>query len=391
MSLWSSLSRETLPTGAPVRPIRIMHLTSVHSAFDIRIFQKECKSLASAGHRVTLVVPHLRDEEAGGVHVQAIPEAGGRLSRMTRTVWRVYREAVRRPAEVYHFHDPELIPAGLLLKAKGKKVIYDIHEDVPRTILKKSYLPRWVRRLISWLVERTENTACRCFSGLVAATPAIAERFKRLNGSTLLINNFPRVRELLPSVVGPWNQRASSVAYIGTIVANRGIRKIIAAMDLLPETLNPTLKLAGSFNPPNFQDELARLPGWRKVEFLGLLDRAGVANTLGCVRAGLVLYPPDPNNVWSMPHKLFEYMSAGVPVIASDLPSWHEIIVGAGCGLLVDPLNPQAIADAIAYVLNHPEEAEAMGRRGREAVENHYNWEIEERKLLRFYAGLMGD
>src|SRR6516165_11986572 len=112
MSLWSSYFRETLPTRAPVRPIRIMHLTSVHCAFDIRIFHKECKSLADAGYQVTLVVPHLRDEEAGGVHVHAIPEARGRLSRMTKTVWRVYREAVRRPAEVYHFHDPELIPAG---------------------------------------------------------------------------------------------------------------------------------------------------------------------------------------------------------------------------------------------------------------------------------------
>jgi glycosyltransferase involved in cell wall biosynthesis len=363
----------------------------VHSAFDIRIFEKECRSLAQAGYQVTLVAPHLRDEEAGGVHVHAIPEARGRLSRMTRTVWRVYREAVRRPAEVYHFHDPELIPAGLLLKAKGKRVIYDIHEDVPRQILQKFYLPRWSRRPISWLAERTENTACRCFSGLVAATPAIAERFKPLNSSTLVIHNFPRVRELLPSVVGPWNQRASSVAYIGSIFPNRGVREVIAAMDLLPETLNPTLKLAGWFSPTNFQDELARLPGWRKVEFLGLLDRAGVANTLGCVRAGLVSLLPAPNHLRSIPIKLFEYMSAGVPVIASDFPLWRDIVGGAGCGLLVDPLNPQAIADAIAYVLNHPEEAETMGRRGREAVENHYNWEIEERKLLRFYAGLTGN
>jgi glycosyltransferase involved in cell wall biosynthesis len=291
---------------------------------------------------------------------------------------------------VYHFHDPELIPAALLLKAKGEKVIYDIHEDVPRQILFKFYLPCWARRPISWLAERTENAACRCFSGLVAATPAIAERFKRLNGSTVVIHNFPRVRELLPSVVRPWNQRASSVAYIGGMFPNRGIREVIAAMDLLPERLNSTLKLAGWFNPASLQDEVARLPGWRKVEFLGLLDRAGVAKTLGCVQAGLIPFPPDPNTLRSMPHKLFEYMSAGIPVIASDLPLWREIVGGAGCGLLVDPLNPQAIADAITHVLNHPEQAEAMGRRGREAVENYYNWETEERKLLRFYGVLMG-
>ena len=130
--------------------------------------------------------------------------------------------------------------------------------------------------------------------------------------------------------------------------------------------------------------------GWDRVEELGTLGRSEVAQLFGQVSAGLVIFLPEPNHVEAMPNKLFEYMSAGIPVIASDFPLWHGIVEGAGCGLLVDPLDPRAIAGAIEHLLTHPEEAEAMGRRGRQAVERWYNWENEESKLLQLYASLGG-
>ena len=369
---------------------RIVHLTSVHPALDIRIFHKECKSLSRAGYEVTLVAPHEADPLVDGVRIKAVPRPPGRRSRMTRTVLQLYREAVRLDAGVYHFHDPELIPVGLLLRAQGKKVIYDIHEDVPRDILSKYYLPRWVRRPLAWLAERIENVASGRFSAVVPATPAIAARFATINGNTTLVQNFPTLGELSSQTRVAWGQRECSVAYVGGITEDRGIRQMVKAMSLLPVGLSATLKVVGTFSPTSLREEIRHEPGWNRVEELGFLDRMGVKAILESVRAGLVPFHPMANYVRAQPNKLFEYMSAGIPVIASDFPLWREIIQGARCGLLVDPLDVKAIAGAIEHILLYPQEAEAMGNRGREMAERQYNWGTEERRLLQLYASLWG-
>ena len=155
----------------------VVHLTSVHTAFDVRVFHKECKSLARSGKQMVLIAPHQCDEVVDSIEVNGIRPGGGRLARMTRTAWTLYREALRQNGDVYHFHDPELIPIGLLLAARGRTVVYDIHEDVPADVLHKGYIPRCLRRPLMWAVRYLEDAACRRFSGLIAATPSIAERF----------------------------------------------------------------------------------------------------------------------------------------------------------------------------------------------------------------------
>jgi glycosyltransferase involved in cell wall biosynthesis len=368
---------------------KIVHLTSVHTAFDVRVFHKECKSLARSGKHVALIVPHDRDEVVDSVEVKGIRISGGRLVRMTRTAWSLYREALRQNGDVYHFHDPELIPLGLLLAARGKTVIYDIHEDAPADILHKDYIPRRLRRPLTWSVRKLEDAACRRFSGLIAATPTIAKRFYSINPNTVVVHNFPMLDEIAPTVGLPWNERPPAVAYIGSISERRGIREILQALALLPSD-NPTqLMLAGPFSPAELRTELMRQPGWARVKYLRVLDRPSVANLLSRVRLGLLVLQPEPNFCNAMPIKLFEYMAAGIPVIASDFPLWRQIIGEAGCGLLVDPQDPQAIARAMEYLLSHDAEAEAMGRRGRQAASELYNWASEERVLLKFYSELL--
>jgi glycosyltransferase involved in cell wall biosynthesis len=149
------------------------------------------------------------------------------------------------------------------------------------------------------------------------------------------------------------------------------------------------MMLAGPFSPKGLLTELESLPGWARVQNLGVLDRPSVANLLSRVRLGLLVLQPEPNFVNARPIKLFEYMAAGIPVIASDFPLWRQIIGEARCGLLVDPQDPQAIARAMQYLLSHDAEAEAMGRRGRKAACELYNWNSEERVLLKFYSDLL--
>jgi glycosyltransferase involved in cell wall biosynthesis len=368
---------------------RIVHLSSVHPPFDIRIFHKECKSLARAGWQVVFVVPHDRDEIADFVKIRGVPEVKGRLLRVTRTVWNIYQESLRQNADLYHFHDPELIPVGLILRARGKKVIYDIHEDVPKDILSKYYFPKWSRKIISWAVGQIEISASSRFSALVAVSPSIAMRFQSLNVKTILVQNFPDLMEIGGVAPADWNKRGNDVAYIGGIGERRGVRQMIEAMALLPVSSPVSLQIASAEPPQQIIPDLVSLPGWSKVRYVGNLGRSEICHLLDHVRAGLVLFHPEPNNLESMPHKLFEYMAAGIPVIASDFPFWRKMLGPMQCCLFVDPLKPLAIAEAIEFVTSRPETAEQMGRRGQEAVQRHFNWKTQADRLLDLYGSLV--
>jgi glycosyltransferase involved in cell wall biosynthesis len=309
---------------------------------------------------------------------------------MTRTVWRVYEEARRQNADVYHFHDPELIPIGLLLRAGGKNVIYDIHEDVPKDVMSKPYLPKWSRFIVSRFVDVLERAACRRFSGLVVVTPSIAKRFTPINRRTVIVHNYPYVGELIRDGENvPWESRRQSVAYVGGISLVRAIREMVYAMSYLPESLPAQLELAGpeSKGETNI-NELKRHPGWSRVKHHGFIDQRSTFRILQNVRAGLVLFHPEPNHFESLPQKMFEYMGAGLPVIASDFPFWRKVLGDSGSGIFVDPRNPQEIAKAIEYVLTHPREAEEMGRRGQAAVQQNFNWDTEAERLIQLYGAI---
>jgi len=366
---------------------RVLHVTSAHGSNDVRIFYKECRSLARAGYEVSELTTDPADSYSDGVQIIGIGPQRGRLHRMTAKGLAIGREAVRRKADIYHIHDPELLPLALLLRLLRKRVIYDIHEDLPRTVLYKHYIPSALRPLLRAIVESLENAAARGMTGLITATPAIAERFRALNAHTEVINNFPDANELAPVAGRNWSERRVSVTYIGGIAEERGIRELLAAM---PQVRVPGVKLelAGWFSDPALMRQVSGTPEWKNVVWHGLLDRGGIAELLGCVRAGLIVLHPEQNFLTSQPVKMFEYMAAGIPVIASDFPLWRRIIESSGCGILVDPLDPESIANAISYLLTHDKEAAAMGRRGRTAIEQHFNWLVEERKLLAFYSSV---
>jgi glycosyltransferase involved in cell wall biosynthesis len=373
-----------------MKNLKVVHMTSVHSALDGRIFHKECRSLARAGFQVTVIGPHSKDIVRDDVHIKSVRLYRSRIIRMTRTVWSVYQEARKQQADVYHFHDPELIPVGLLLRANGKSVIYDVHEDMPKDIMSKEYLPEWSRSAVAWVMDLVERSACGRFSGIVAVTPSIAERFLAINRQTIIVRNYPYPKEVVfAQPFSPWETRRPSVAYVGGISALRSIREMVAAMALLPESLPATLELAGNEVPEGVRlEELRSDPGWPRVRHHGLLDQPSTFRLLHQVRAGLVLFHPVPNHIEAMPQKIFEYMGAGIPLIASDFPLWRQILGDTGCAIFVDPLDPRSIAKAIEYILTHPKEAEEMGLLGQAAVLEKYNWDDEAEKLVNLYCGL---
>ena len=361
----------------------VVHLTSVHDPFDVRIFHKEAKTLSKSGYDVVLIAPHGRDEMLDGIRVRMVPKPLSRLGRMTRTVWQIYRASLGVDGHIYHFHDPELIPIGILLRLSGRKVIYDVHEDVPRQILSKYWIPSWMRAQVAKVAEICERAGALIFNGVVAATPAIARRFPAVK--TVTVQNFPLPDEFASATTPPYSGRPPTIAYVGGISAIRGIEEMVRVMSLLPTALGARLVLAGKFDPVHLENQVSQTPGWECVEFVGWQSRKEITRLLTQVRLGLVLLHPVPEHFESFPTKLFEYMSSGIPVLASDFPLWREIVEEARCGLLVDPLDTKAIAEAIQWVLEHPREAEEMGKSGHEAVRRKYSWVTEAQKLKNIY------
>jgi len=367
---------------APAR--RIVHLTTVHSARDVRIFQKECRSLAEAGYEVVLIAPHDRAEEIEGVRIEPLKRAVGRGRRMTTMAMEIFQKAMHTPAGIYHFHDPELLPVGLLLKVAGKRVIYDAHEHLANDILAKRWIPRPLRGIVSGIAGSIEKLAVLPLDAVVAATPRIAARFPK--SKTTLVQNFPRLEEFLnyrPRL--PYGERNYCAIYVGSAEISRGAREMIAAAKRLPDRFSATFKFVGGIDPPEFRQEMEAMSGWERIEYVGFQPRTEVVRHVFDARVGLVVLHPTPGFVDSQPVKLFEYMAAGIPVVASCFPKWQTLVNKIDCGLTVDPHDPAAISEAVTWLFDHPVEALAKGMRGRDSIQSIYNWGAEARSLLRLY------
>jgi len=370
--------------------VRICHISTVHPAFNGRIFYKECKTLVEAGYEVYLIVTHNREEVIDGVHIIPLPERKGRFYRFFVKDWIALFKAIKVNAKVYHFHDPELIFVGLILKLFGKKVIYDVHEDVPEQILSKNYIPKFLKKLISSSFRIFENQSSKAFSFVITSTDAIRYKFLKYTSNVIDVKNYISV-EYIKSKTQTQNKsdhNVLKVIFVGLIYEERGIIEGIKAMNLLSD-LPLKFVLYGSIDK-KFLLKLRNLDEAGKLEYRGIIPYAEVISRLKEADIGFICDCPLKRHMEGLPVKLFEYMAAGLPVIASNFPLWKQIVEKYNCGICVDPTDPRKIAETIEYLRENPEVRKQMGENGRKAILEEYNWEKESKKLLDVYSKILG-
>lgn len=368
---------------------KVCHLTSVHTARDVRIFFKECSSLSSAGFHVTLLAINTEDFEENGVEVRNVEvKFKNRFQRILRTPKAVLKKALQIDADVYHLHDPELLRIALKLKRKGKKVIFDAHEDLPAQIRSKEYINKNIRKIISCIVAKYERRITSRIDAVVTATPFIRDKFLKYNKESIDINNFPLMSEVEVADDTFNDFTTENVCYIGGISEIRGLTEVVNAIGLCN---NVKLLLAGTFSPSSYENKLRELKGWQYVEKLGLISRKeSIALKSRCF-AGIVTFHPEQNHINAQPNKIFEYMASGIPVIGSKFPLWEEIITENNAGICVDPLDPESIADAINMLNADKEKARQMGTNGKRLVMEKYNWDNESKKLFALYNRIIAE
>ena len=256
----------------------------------------------------------------------------------------------------------------------------------PKQVLSKYRIPAIFRISISVLFKWIEKLSSVRFDYIVTATPDIRKNFRNLN--VIDVRNYQIASsDIVKHEKGKKPERDEYIViYIGGLSIVRGVREMVQALRHVNINSKVRLRLLGEFSDRKIEAELRELNEWDRVEYIPTVPYLEVAKYLSEAESGLVCFHPEPNHVNAMPNKIFEYMWAGLPVIASDFPLWREIIAENQCGLMVNPLDPEEIARAVEYLIEHPDEAGKMGENGRKAVLEKYNWEKEAQKLLGIYS-----
>lgn len=368
---------------------RICHMTSAHRNNDVRIFEKECVSLSNYGYEVHLVAPGESDCKKG-VFIHGVGEKPKkRWKRMLIFTKKVFREAIKLDASVYHFHDPELIPAGLRLKKLGKKVIFDSHENIFDQFTEKEYIPLAIRKIVNRFFQNYIKKSCMKFDAIISVDPFICEKYKILNRNTVMISNFPQI-ELQEAQTLPFVS-TQYICFAGGISKQWNHDTIITAINKIEGV---SYILCGEAEK-KYLDYLKTLPGWEKVDYKGKIPHREALSLLRGSIAGVALcsYSKNTNEKEGTlgNTKLFEIMMCGIPVICTDFYSWRNIIENEKCGYCIPYDDSDKLEELIRYILKNKDEAIKMGINGREAVKTKYNWNVQERELRELYETLMSE
>jgi len=371
---------------------KICIFTSQHRAMAARIFFRQAVSLAREGYDVHVVGYHPEDARIEGIQVHAVGRYNNRLFNKILPSLVFPFKILSLKADIYHFHDPDLIPCGMFLALSGKNVVMDVHEDFKAVLMtKRKYIPKILRGAVSRIVDFIEKRAAGLFSGVVVVSEEIAGKFKDYNENTVLVRNFPPIDWYKASGGEPVTD-AFTVIYTGGISSVRGCWQILDGFELFKKKCPAArLKMIGGFNKAEEEAqfrERARQIG--SVDVSGMLPWSDVVREQSSAQVGILITSFQKDSVReAYPMKLFEYLSAGIPVVISRKPFFEKMLAEGRFGIMVDGDNPEEIAAALYDLYMNETKRKEMGISGRAYVRNNYSWENEFKNLSSLYERIL--
>jgi len=373
---------------------KVCLISTVHPVFDTRIFYREAMTLSHSGYRVFLIASYNKESIVSGIKILPVSSRKGRIFRILIKGWQAFFRGIRINADIYHFHDPELIPMGIILKLLGKKVIYDVHENVSMQIYSKNWIPIILRRYIAEIFKFIEKIALSFFSGIIVAGEDIMRQthFRRVSYKVTLLRNFPVV-ELTEKEVFPKPQNKIIFIYTGIISNDRGILEVIKAFKKI-RSVNIRLILLGQFDSNNFKEKILReTQGCNNIKYIPSVSYQEMFDILAKCHVGLMCFKPTPNNIGALSgrnNKIYEYMQAGLAIIGSNFPLWEEFIKGNKIGITVNPYDPSQIKEAMEFFITNPIELDQMEKNAK-LLSREFSWGKESEKLIELYKELLNE
>lgn len=369
--------------------IKVCHITTAHDSDDTRIFQKECVFLAKENDFDIFLIAPGESRKEKNVQVIGLGEKpSSRFKRMAFFTKKALKTAVDLDADIYHFHDPELLTVGLKLKKMGKHVIFDSHEITSEQIKIKKYIPGFLRNFVSDLYYRKETKVTKEIDAVIV--PCLYDGknwFEGRSRETIFVDNFPILSDKLRIEYDP-STRRYDICTIGSLTPERGITELLRARKIA----DCCLLMGGEFSDDNYKNRLNEKGLLKDVDYVGYCSMDKVISYYSNSKIGISTILPVGQYVkaGNLPTKVYEFMSMSIPVIISDLPSAKKAISEYKFGITVNPEKPEEIAGAIDYLLKNPDCAQEYGREGRRAIEEKYNWEMEVKKITVLYRRIMG-
>lgn len=307
-------------------------------------------------------------------------------------------------ADIVHVHD--LAPAGTVYKWSRKNnvmSILDLHENYPEALKvwftwRKNILIRLKNRIFfnykTWF--KREGEMCRKYDRIIAVIDEMKDRLSAIHGiqkekivvvsNTELKNSQDNIESQLPE------NSTRQIVYVGGIGPHRGLQTAIEGMSFLKDIAGLNLKIVGSGNADTIErlkSLTAELSLKKKVEFTG---RVPFEDALGYMRgAFLNIIPHLKNNHTdnTIPHKLFQIMNSGFPLLVSSCDPLKRIVNESECGLVFEADNPKDFADKVRFAMKSPELIKKYVINGKSAIQNgRWNWEYDSKELLMLYEDL---
>lgn len=299
---------------------------------------------------------------------------------MSTTLFRLARTGTRS-ADVVHVHDPELLLLVALMMPWRRQTawVYDAHEDYSEQLLAKPWIPRPLRRPVSMILAMFEQVVAKHCDLVIAATPAIAQRFGP--GPKVVVENHPDVR-LFPKPLAPAKTSEYRFLHLGELNERRGAIALAQALAELPSESAVVVEQMGPIKPTNLLKGAST-----RLRLLPPTNHYSALQKLADADAGLLLFLPGPNHNNSQPNKLYEYLASGLPVVASDIPHWRNLVSRCdGLAVFVDPTDPRSVREGLLELEGRTDTDDRVARAIR--ARRVYSWESQEAVLLAAYARL---